>query len=106
MSEVLREVVDWHDDSNVYQQGAMYLAVNPARQPLGTMGSNRNSLDKWLTFWEQPDSKSIEGKIKLTESSSQAPTSIERIESPTGPLPSIAGADISKVGPGSAYHSR
>ncbi len=71
MTETLREVIAWYDDSNVYQEGVIYLAVNPVRQPLGTLSSNLDSLDEWLTFWSQPNSKSIEGKIVLTKAGSE-----------------------------------
>jgi serine/threonine protein kinase len=96
MSEVLQEVIAWHDEENTYQQGTVYLAVNPIRQPLRMMASNLDSLDKWLTFWSQPDSKSIEGEIKLT---SESPFSIDEIESPTGAIPVELGADLGNVGP-------
>lgn len=106
MTDVLREVIVWQDASNVYRQGAWYLATNPFRQPLVAQPSDRNSLERWLNFWDQADSKSIEGKIKLNEKSEGSQTSVMAIEAPSGPLPDVYGAYPSGVGPGQAYHSR
>jgi serine/threonine protein kinase len=97
MTEVLDEAVAWHDDSNVYRLDTVYLAVNPVRQPLGMISSNLDSLEEWLTFWNQLDSKSFEGKIKL---SGGPAFSLEVIESASGNVVlDKLGADLSNVGP-------
>ena len=109
MTDMLGDAVAWRDESNVYRRGSLYLAGNVRQQPLSTFPSDLNALVKWLEFWKQPASKSIEAIIRFGERSGPGDTTLlplRSIDAPSGPVPPDVGANPAETGPGAAFHAR
>jgi hypothetical protein len=84
----LREMITWQEQENHYGATTVFLSRQSPRQPLTPVDDSPKDVAAWEAFWNRPASGSVQGgKVQGDNSASQ--------------LRSKAGADASKVGPGS-----
>jgi hypothetical protein len=123
LETVLRTVVNWREDQNLYSEGAQFLALQAAtrlpsngRFVFGSVEPTRpyRTLSEWNDFWNQSNTGAIQGGVQFQggDAALTAPLTLEpddfrlRPESAgyrAGPDGKDLGPDIDLVGPGAAY---
>jgi hypothetical protein len=84
----LRDMISWQEQENHYGATTVFLSRQSPRQPLTPVDECPKDVAAWEAFWNRPASGSIQGAKVQGDNSANS-------------LRSKAGADASKVGPGS-----
>ena len=113
---LLRRLVTWREQRNLYSDAINFLSVGVYRGPLEPI-RKRTNLAEWQEFWGQPATGSQQGRIRFAKAEVFAalPQAIETVSprdfrlQPTsagfqsGESGRDLGADVDLVGPGEPY---
>src|SRR5262249_10165389 len=104
MVEILRSVIQWSEESNLYRRGCKYVAGATAQRPFIVHPARIEGLGDWLKLWKLRATGSVEGAISFHErgGSPKGPLRLDGVDNPSGEVPQNVGADPDRVGPGAA----
>jgi serine/threonine protein kinase len=108
IAPVLRSVVAWSEEANVYRRGMQFVGRPIAGRPGAVAPVDLVGIDRWLEMWKLPDAESIEGELvlaKASESSELSAPILAALSSPSGAMLPDVGAPSKAIGPGAAYHA-
>jgi hypothetical protein len=102
IADFLRALVQWSDEANVYRRGSQYLVYGVLHHPNVVLSAEVQGTSGWLQLCKQPPNESVEGVLHYHEragSSPIEPLRLDRVDTPSGPVPTGVGANADRVGP-------
>jgi hypothetical protein len=93
MTALLRTLVEWSEEANVYRRGGQFLTAGAVRHGGRLFSAQLDSLARWQEVWKLPPTRSVEGVIRFAARESGTDSlRLLAVDDPSGPGP-VAGGD-------------
>src|SRR5262249_24428599 len=82
---LLRSLVEWSEEANVYRRGSQFLVAGAVKQGGKQVSARIDSLARWHELWKLPPTRSVEGVIRFDDRpSATAALHLLAVDDPSG----------------------